>query len=281
MDEGLDEDTMQQALSFDLVTDKLVEDTASYQDPAVSLLSLSDYLADTGREGPEMALTVDEAPRVAEDPGIVEPPPEPWTHPAVRAPITPRLLKSLEVSARQYANAVSQALEEALWSSSCTPLLFWEVYSGSGNLSNEMANRGFAVRTFDLPEWDFTRPADRRAFLRLMHEERPHVVWFAPPCPKWSPLQNLTARDQNQQELLDVERQSQHASHLKLTRRGFEHQYSTGGIAVVEHPKPSLAWRTPAFRDMPGWAAILDQCAVGAKLPNQYGRLIYANQEGH
>ena len=136
-----------------------------------------------------------------------------------------------------------------------------------------MANRGFAVRTFDLPKWDFTRPADRRAFLRLMHEERPHVVWFAPPCPKWSPLQNLTARGQNQQELLDVERQSQHASHLKLTRRGFEHQYSTGGIAVVEHPKPSLAWRTPAFRDMPGWAAILDQCAVGAKLPNQYGRL--------
>ena len=92
LDEGLDEDTMQQALSFDLVTDELVEDTASPQDPAVSLLSLSDYLADTGREGP----------------------------PAVRAPITPRLLKSLEVSARQYANAVSQALEEALWSSSCT-----------------------------------------------------------------------------------------------------------------------------------------------------------------
>ena len=69
-------------------------------------------------------------------------------------------------------------------------VVFWEVYSGSAGLSREMEN-GFQVRTFDVPEWDFTKASDRRRFRQLLESERPHAVWLAPPCPKWSPLQNL------------------------------------------------------------------------------------------
>ncbi|CAE7489168.1 GIP [Symbiodinium natans] len=279
LDEGLDSDSVLQPLAFDLVTEELAT-LASPCDPRLPLLTLADYLADTGREGPDvdLAFSTASAPDADSAPALDSPSAEtsvdPSVHAPVLSPVTPKLLKSLEVSARQAVNATNKALEEALWSSPATPPVFWEVYSGTGNLSAEMTRRGFDVRTFDLPEWDFTKPSERRRFLNLLHHERPHVVWLAPPCPLlWSPLQNLTSSDSYQQEILELDRQLHHASHLKLSRRVFDFQLSTGHVAVIEYPKTSLAWRTPAFRGISGWAATLDLCAVDARLPNQHGRL--------
>ena len=279
LDEGLDSDSVLQPLAFDLVTEELAT-LASPCDPRLPLLTLADYLADAGREGPDVDLAFptasapDADSATALDSPSAETSVDPSVHAPVLSPVTPKLLKSLEVSARQAVNATNKALEEALWSSPATPPVFWEVYSGTGNLSAEMTRRGFDVRTFDLPEWDFTKPSERRRFLNLLHHERPHVVWLAPPCPLlWSPLQNLTSSDSYQQEILELDRQLHHASHLKLSRRVFDFQLSTGHVAVIEYPKTSLAWRTPAFRGISGWAATLDLCAVGARLPNQHGRL--------
>ena len=50
------------------------------------------------------------------------------------------------------------------------------------------------VATFSLPEWDFGKKEVRRTFLDLLRSERPHFVWLAPPCTKWSTMQNLAAR---------------------------------------------------------------------------------------
>ena len=258
-------------MAFDLVTDDVGSAMASACEPQAHLLTLGDYLGDTGREGPDLALHVDEPP----EPSPSKPSePEPGVHVAVHGPITSKLLRSIDVSVRQAANRLAMHLEEALCTSPDTPLVFWEVYSGSGGLSKEMSRLGFDVKTFDLPEWDFTKISDRKRFMDLLHKERPHAVWLAPPCPKWSPLQSLTSRDECQQELLDIERQQQHSSHLKLSRRVFDFQYESGMVSVIEHPKPSLAWKTPAFRSLRSWATILHQCAFGARLPDQHGRLM-------
>ena len=78
-------------------------------------------------------------------------------------------------------------IEEALWTSLSTPLVFWELYSGDGGLSQSMEQLGFQVRTFDLPEWDFTKASHRSRLLELYESERPDVVWLAPPYSKWRP----------------------------------------------------------------------------------------------
>ena len=71
-------------------------------------------------------------------------------------------------------------------------------------------------------------------------------------CTKWSPLQNLTSRDSAQLGLLEVERKQQRSSHLKPSRRTFDHQMNEGLVGVIEHSRRSLAWKTPAFRSLGG-----------------------------
>ena len=72
--------------------------------------------------------------------------------------------------------------------------VFWEVYSGSAGLATAMAEFGWTVRTFDKNNgWDFEIASHRRRFLELQDEECPDAAWWAPPCTKWSPLQNLNA----------------------------------------------------------------------------------------
>ena len=185
-------------------------------------------------------------------------------------PATPAIMKALDdVSVRQAANAVNRHIEEALRNSPASPLVFWEVYAGSAGLCKEMDKLGQRVRTFDPPEWDFTEVSYRRKFRQLLEAERPHAVWLAPPCPKWSLLQNLTARDETRLEILRMERQHQHSSHLKMSRQTFDYQSSVGMVSVVEHPNGSLAWKTPAFKSIGGFPAVLRQCAVGARHPDQ------------
>ncbi|CAE7846298.1 TY5A [Symbiodinium microadriaticum] len=109
-------------------------------------------------------------------------------------------------------------------------------YSGSGNLAAAMAARGFQARTFDLPDWDF-----EKQFMELRGDH----------------------------ELLEATRDYHHHTHLKFTRRVFL-RMSQYGIVVLEHPLSSRAWTTPAFHEL-GLPIHVDQCALGATLPNLHG----------
>ena len=52
-----------------------------------------------------------------------------------------------------------------------------------------MERLGYEVKCFDLPEWNFELLSDRKRLWKLYVEEAPDIVWIAPPCTLWTPLQ--------------------------------------------------------------------------------------------
>lgn len=106
---------------------------------------------------------------------------------------------------------------------------------------------GWNVRSFDISNgWDFEKAAHRRAFHELQDLECPDFSWFAPPCKKWSTLQNLSLHTLAQIEALEAERDFQEATHLWLCSRGFMKQKREGRHAGLEqtrqHPGPVPVW---------------------------------------
>ena len=89
------------------------------------------------------------------------------------------------------------------------------------------------------------------------------MVWLAPPCKKWSRMQNINQRTAEQTELLQLDRAYEHTTNLKFTRRVYLRQQRGGRQAYVEQRLWSLAWKTPALQ-LGGYRAIFDQCAYGA-----------------
>eukprot|EP00438_Fugacium_kawagutii_P036012 Skav228978 [mRNA] locus=scaffold671:258922:260674:- [translate_table: standard] len=67
----------------------------------------------------------------------------------------------------------------------------WEVYAGRGRLTDCVNGMPHcrAERFGPAEGWDFSRPADRRLFLRRLREEEPDDIHMSPECRLWSPLQ--------------------------------------------------------------------------------------------
>ena len=136
----------------------------------------------------------------------------------------------------------------------------------------------YEVTTFDLNAgWNFEKAYHRREFFKLFRKVCPDFVWLAPPCTVWSPLQSLTSRSDEQFHALQCERDYQEHVHLKFTGRVFQEQLDEGRDSAVEQPDCSLSWRTPTFQKLlaKGYRSRLDQCAYGAKLPDEHGNLTY------
>ena len=148
--------------------------------------------------------------------------------------------------------------------------VFWEIYAGQGGLADAMERLGYEVKRFDLPEWNFELLSDRKRLWKLYVEEAPDIVWIAPPCTLWTPLQTWN-KDVGALEVLWTRRSYDHRTNLSLARRIFKGQVKRKKIAVVEHPWTSSAWKTPAFRGLGGYTVDLDQCAFGSTLPNDEG----------
>ena len=63
------------------------------------------------------------------------------------------------------------------------------------NLTTEEVNKleGCSARKFGIEQgWDFSRPKDRKSFIKLLVDEEPDDVHLSPECRLWSPLQELT-----------------------------------------------------------------------------------------
>ena len=92
-------------------------------------------------------------------------------------------------------------------------------------LAETFAENGWTVRTFDIANgWDFEVAATRRAFLELQDAECPDFIWYAPPCKKWSTLQNLNLHTLEQIEALEAERDFLEATHLTMCKKSFMKQ---------------------------------------------------------
>ena len=110
LDDGLDEDTLLQPLAFDLMTDEIATEMSAAAAPSFS--TLAEYLADTGRPGPEVAQSAAELPSERSDPrhllegssGSLIPADGGGPQDAEAdycSPISAKVFKSLEVSVRQ------------------------------------------------------------------------------------------------------------------------------------------------------------------------------------
>ena len=97
-------------------------------------------------------------------------------------------------------------------------LRFFEVYVDQGNLSVYLAKNytDVEVSTFLLPEWDFDKKEVRDEFIELLREVSPEFVWLAPPCRKWSAMQRLVRRDDEQLEAWKKELKKEEDAHLTL-----------------------------------------------------------------
>ena len=270
-------------ICFDYVTDDSLTVRTNYED-LDSYISLEEYLSTTLREPPEHALRADED-HAGEEETPVEPSPEPEDYTptseivlddptAVRRNITDKLIKTMHMHFNVIGKRRAAVIEQAMLSYKKRKKTFWEVYSGSAGLAQLMSEFGWTVRTFDLLNgWDFEVTSHRRRFLELLDEECPDVVWWAPPCTKWSPLQNLNALTEDQKFALEADREYEEKIHLRFVRRGYEKQYREGRHGGIEQPALAKSWGTRTFTQLSGEPCALDQCAYGAVLPDENGVL--------
>ena len=150
----------------------------------------------------------------------------------------------------------------------------WEVYAGRGQLSEEVNKlEGCSARKFGIEQgWDFSRPKDRKSFIKLLIDEEPGDVHISPECRLWSPLQELTAsRSEEARQFLIDSRTVNHDTHLVFVATVYKIQQRAGRNATIEHPWPSRAWQTKAFMPLVGFSTYIDQCELGLELPNDYG----------
>ena len=109
---------------------------------------------------------------------------------AVRRPTTNKLIKTMHMEFNSFNRRRKDTIEQVLHAHQTGRRTFWEVYSGSGNLSSVMRDCDWDVMTFDYNTgWDFDVAAHRKEFLQLQDQVCPDFIWYSPKCTHWSPLQ--------------------------------------------------------------------------------------------
>ena len=192
LDHGLEDDPEGHHIAFDYVTSETCTAINNYDDLA-DYINIHEYLSMTNRSPPEKAFleedtTLEETPTESledfqdDDPA------------AVRRPITDKLIKTMHMEFNSFNRRRKDTIEQVLHAYQTGRRTFWEVYSGSGNLSSVMRDCGWDVMTFDYNTgWDFDVAAHRKEFLQLQDQVCPDFIWHSPKCTDWYPLQQLNA----------------------------------------------------------------------------------------
>ena len=276
LDDGVFEDPEGTLVNFDYITDETYGHIENTKDTS-AYVTLVDYLTATGRSPPEKAFylnyigTSAMSPKEKVMPEFSEPK-------DIRREITDKLMKTMYMHFHVWGNRRTSTTEEILNTHTTGQRVFWEVYSGDGLLSKTFERNGWEVRSFDLTNgWDFEKASNRRAFLELQDKECPDFIWYAPPCKKWSTLQNLNLHTLAQIEALEAERDFQEATHLRLCSRSFMKQKREGRHAGLEQPRYAVSWKTKTLKSLEddGFDSLLDQCQFGTMLPDSYGDWMY------
>ena len=172
----------------------------------------------------------------------------------------------IETEAEDVLKVVDNALDRKL--------KFFEIYVDRGNLSSHLAANypDVEVSTFSLPDWDFTKQEHRHALIELIKEVRPHFVFIAPPCTKWSSIQGLNAKTPAQRAKLVQARNEEEKSHLQLAKDVFQTGNEMDSPAGMEHPDRARSWETDTMKKMKGYyEAVCDRCRTGLKIVDEDG----------
>ncbi|CAE7621529.1 GIP [Symbiodinium sp. CCMP2592] len=150
--------------------------------------------------------------------------------------------------------------------------LFIEIHTQNNQLSEFMQASGFEVVSIDLVEWDLAVKQNRIDLVQLIVDLEPDVVWCTPEYRLWRSNQSPRDRACEQALALNKDRERHHRHHLSVMNKIYKLQTAGGRLAVLEHPKMSVAWRTKALDSLGGYATVTDMCAYGAVLTDQGGR---------
>ena len=269
-DHGLEVDPEGHHISFDYVTSETCTAINNYDDLA-DYINIHEYLSMTNRSPPEKAFleedtTLEETPtESAED--FQEDDPA-----AVRRPIIDKLIKMMHMEFNSFNRHRKDTIEQVLHAYQTGRRTFWEVYSGSGNLSSVMRDCGWDVMTFDYNTgWDFDVAAHRKEFLQLQDQVCPDFIWFSPKCTEWSPLQQFNALTEDRKMAFQAERDYHEKVHLKMCRRSYLKQRREGRHAALEQPRYALSWKMTTLHDLPRYQCHLDQCQFGVMMADKKG----------
>ena len=158
-------------------------------------------------------------------------------------------------------------------------MIFFEVYVDEGQLSQKLLDKyaDVSVANFSLPEWDFKKNHVRKEFLQLMREERPLHVWLAPPCTKWSVMQNLNALTEEGKDKLNEARNEEEDSHLVFVAQVFEVGEEIDSGVSYEHPRGAKSWETKTrkgLKERQVMDAECDRCRTGLVCRDSNGRVL-------
>ena len=178
----------------------------------------------------------------------------------------------LVVDNNEVINIVENVVKKAMRG---RELRFWEVYVDKGQLADYLSKYDDVVAsTFSLPEWDFSIKEVREQFINLIKRERPHFIWLAPPCTKWSPMQRINIRCLEDEWKLCDERELEEKSHLEMVADTFNECKEIDAGAAMEHPDGAESWSTKAMEKMRGYfEAVTNRCRTGL-LCVQHGKVL-------
>ena len=173
---------------------------------------------------------------------------------------------------KENQNAVKGMVMMARRNAPVRQKLVWEVYSGEGQLTKELDRQGARTERFGLANgWDFSKASHRKALLDKARADEPDEIFMSPKCTLWSPMQNINIHNDEDAEILQERRERDHETHLTMCRRLYLQQVQRGCHAHIEHPERSKAWKTKAFRDLPGYHMVFDQCMYGTMTVDDEG----------
>ena len=159
-------------------------------------------------------------------------------------------------------------------------ITFFEVYVDEGQLSQKLLDKyaDVSVAKFSLPEWDFKKNhGNGRKEVQLMKEERPLHVWLAPPCTKWSVMQNLNALTEEGKEKLSETRNEEEDFHLVFVARVFEVGEEIDSGVSCEHLRGAKSWETETrkgLKERQVMDAECDRCRTGLVCRDSNGRVL-------
>lgn len=134
---------------------------------------------------------------------------------------------------------------------------------------------GSAVRVAHWNGGDVETEAGRNHVKRLIRELRPRLVWFAPECGPYSPMQHLNCRSEKQRKELEEKRKHARAQYdgvCELAR----YTHGFGLTPLLELSERCEGWNFPVFQtlkhDLGCFVGVCKGCQVG--LRNELGELL-------
>ena len=236
--------------SESVTVDAHEEEFREYKEPRVTLIYGDDY--DVVRNLPRRRVKRVARKRIGS-----------WARKAFMALVT-----SMAALVHPVVEGCRDALEAFVGSAVEERADFLELFAGCARMTEEFARAGYSVlepRDILMGHDLFTEDAQADVWHDLRNG-RPHLIWIALPCTKWSSWQRLNYHGRKQH--LRRERMKQR----RLVRFSVEvakEQMRQGGLVAFEHPRWSDMWTDQVMREL--WEhpdmreADFDMCRYGLR----------------